>query len=711
MLGLSHRCNPVIRRVLLPAITLLLLLAGLPMRAAAEIPHENFELANSDMTMTVAMFNSSVRASEAALTLFYEQKVNDSNQYLDMIGKVLVPAGQLVGEIKNVAGSYENLSELLPPFEDLYSCERSFSGLEDALLEIRNDVMSLTQLENLSDADLVHALEEIRIVHSLIGSMNDTIGSMLVAADQITKLTIDHAQPFANNNLTALIERLRNLLNMIIEQINQIIQNDVNWGDVRSFLVLWVADANLYLDEDLVCGGYLFLNGTFSPNHQINIVMDNVSFTLLTTGTDGMFGFSHPIPMNGSWLGSHLLVARTQTPYETMNSDEITITVSRIPTTLTISASRMLLALNQSTSIFVVLKNAKGSPIPDTEIILLRDAEPIALRTNASGMTNITWQAPEIGLGAHLVSASYSGILPYAPNQSADLVITVNIPTRAYLHLSTARLSEGYRIVGNGSLFANRSAPMQGQMITLFIDGVERDNATTDVNGMFTFSIPSTNLSRGAHELRAAFIHREIMWRYSEATESFIILSPNQVKNPLFPGWDTDLGITIPDLFFGKYAYYTWLLVLLAVGVTIKTVQARRSRAQKEKADLDRVQKLEPEPAPRKGLGINDFALESGTRPSGPYDPNEMVVQYYNRLLGFLRRKRRVAIPDSMTHRELASFLQSIGYSKTYVQRVTDLFEKAMYSGSQLSEDEAVRMTTDVSRIVGESRGGAPNAV
>ena len=714
MLGLSHRGNPVISRLLMAALALLLLLAGLPTRAAAEIPHENFELANSDMSMIIAMLNSSVRASETALTFFYEENVNDANQYLDIIGRVLVPAGQLVGEIKDVAGSYDNLSELLPPFEDLYSGERSFSGMEDTLLGIRDDVMSLSQLENLSDADLAHALEEIRIVYSLIGSMNNTIDAMLVAADQITSLTVDNTQPFADNNLTALIERLRDLLHIIIVQIDQIIHNDVNWGDVRPFLVLWVADASLYLEEDLVCGGYLFLNGTFSPNHQISIIMDNSNFTTLTTRTDGSFGFSYNIPIDARWLGSHLLVARTQTPYENISSDEITITVSRIPTTLTISASRILLALNQDTAISVVLEDVKGSPIPDADIILVLDAESIALRTDASGMANITWQAPEIGFGAHPLSASYSGILPYASGQSAEVVITVNIPTTMYLHMFTARLSEGYHIVGNGSLFANGSTPMQGQMITLFIDGVERGNATTGANGMFAFSIPSTNLSRGAHELRAAFIHREIMWRYSEATESFIILSPTQVKYPFFPvipGWDTGPGITIPYLFFGENAYYTWLFVLLAIGVTIKTMQARRSRAEKKKLDLDRVQELEPELAPRKGLAIDDFALESGTRPSGPYDPNEMVVQYYNRLLGFLRRKRRVAIPDSMTHRELAGFLQSIGYSKTHVQRVTELFEKAMYSGSRLSEDEAVRMTTDVSRIVGESRGGEPSAV
>ena len=714
MLGLSHRGNPVITRLLMAALALLFLLAGLPTRATAEIPHENFELANSDMSMIIAMLNSSVRASETALTFFYEEKVNDANQYLDIIGRVLVPAGQLVGEIKNVAGSYDNLSELLPPFEDLYSGERSFSGMEQTLLGIRDDVVSLSQLENLSDADLAYALEEIRIVYSLIGSMNNTIDAMLIAADQITKLTLDNTQPFADNNLTALIERLRDLLHVIIVQIDQIVHNDVNWGDLRPFLVLWVTDASLYLEDDLVCGGYLFLNGSFSPNHQITIIMDDSNFTEVTTRTDGSFGFSYTIPVDAGWLGNHLLVARTQTPYENISSDEITITVSRIPTTLMISASRILLALNQDTVISISLSDVKGSPMADAEIILARDAEHIALRTNASGVTNITWQALEIGFGAHHVSASYSGILPYASNQSRVVVITINIPTTMYLHMFTARLSEGYQIVGNGSLFANRSAPMQGQVITLFIDGVERTNATTGANGMFAFSIPSTTLSKGAHELRAAFIHREIMWRYSEATESFIIISPTQAKYPFFPGipgWNTGPATTFPYLFFGESAYYTWLFVILAIGVSIKTMQARKSRAEKKKLDLGRLQQIEPEPTPRKGIGIDDFALESGTRPAGKYDPNEMVVQYYNRLLGFLKRKRRVAIPESMTHRELASFLQSIGYSSIHVQRVTELFEKAMYSGSRLSEDEAVRMTTDVSRIVGESKGGEPSAV
>jgi hypothetical protein len=196
---------------------------------------------------------------------------------------------------------------------------------------------------------------------------------------------------------------------------------------------------------------------------------------------------------------------------------------------------------------------------------------------------------------------------------------------------------------------------------------------------------------------------------------AFAIVTPTRGQYPFFPvmpGWGTGPATTFPYLFFGENAYYTWLFVLLAIGIAIRTMQARKTRAEKKRLAIEAgtIHDIEPDLEKGRGITIDDLALESGSRPKGSYNPNEIVVQYYVRLIGFLRRKRKVSIPDSMTHRELASFLQSLGYQETYVRRVTELFEKAMYSGGRVSEDEAVRMTTDVSHIVGSSRGGVAGA-
>jgi len=715
MLETPEQIEKLMLRAIAPALAILLVVSGVPARAAAEIPHENFQLANSDLTMVIAMLNSSIRASEGALGEMYEENLVQADEYLDSVGRVLTPTGRLLGDIKNVAGSYNNLTELIPPFEGLYAGEGSFSSMEGTLLEIRDDVVSFSQLENLTDEDLSRALEEIRTVYSLIANMNSTIDDMLVHATAITVLTVDQHQPFADNNLTARIERLRELLHFVIADINQVIHDRVNWGDARPFVLLWVADTSLHLGEELIGGGYVFLNGSFAASADVTIKIDSTNLANSTTGPYGSFTFSYEIPVSLSWLGDHVLVATTRTPYENLTSNPVTISISRVPTVLTISSASTLLAYDQNATVTIKLADYKGIPLPGSQINLTHDSEIAGVSTDSKGTNRSNWEAPDLGFGTHSFSASYVGRLPYASNDSGEIQITVNIPTSIYLKLFTQKLAENYKIVGNGTLLANRTTPIPGQLITLYVDGIEAESSVTEDDGSFAFSIPSTDLSRGGHQLTAAFEHRDIMWRYSDASVAFTIIEPTRGKYPFFPGipgWNTGPATTFPYLFFGENAYYTWLFVLLAIGIAIRTMQARKTRAERKGLAIEAgtIHDIEPDLEKSGGITIDDLALESGSRPKGSYDPNEIVVQYYVRLIGFLRKKRKVSIPDSMTHRELSSFLQSLGYQETYVRRVTELFEKAMYSGGRVSEDEAVRMTTDVSHIVGYSRGGAAGA-
>ena len=111
------------------ALLIILVLSGLSQTASAEIPHENYDIANPDLGTVINLLNASIRASEKALQKFYDQDVPGANQYLDMVNRVLAPADQILSSIRNVAGSYQNLTELLPPFNDLYSEMSSFGSM------------------------------------------------------------------------------------------------------------------------------------------------------------------------------------------------------------------------------------------------------------------------------------------------------------------------------------------------------------------------------------------------------------------------------------------------------------------------------------------------------------------------------------------------------------------------------------------------------
>ena len=148
------------------ALACIIFLTTIPIGASAELPHENFELVGSDLEMVIALLNSSIRASENALIQFYEEDVPEANEYMSMAGAILTPASQILSEIQDLAGSYENLSSLLPPFLQLHGQMGEWSSQEESLLEMRDDIVTASQLANLTDEDLIAAITAIRTVHT-----------------------------------------------------------------------------------------------------------------------------------------------------------------------------------------------------------------------------------------------------------------------------------------------------------------------------------------------------------------------------------------------------------------------------------------------------------------------------------------------------------------------------------------------------------------
>src|SRR4030042_1734844 len=212
MMESQPRTPAVYARLLSFTLACVMVLTTIPIGVSAELPHENFELVGSDLEMVIALLNSSIRASENALRQFYEEDVPEANQHLSMASGILTPASQILTEIQGLAGSYENLSSLLPPFLQLQTKLGEWSSQEESLLLMRDDVVTASQLANLTDEDLIAAITAIKTVQSLIISMNRTIDDMLIPADEISALTVDAEHVFVPNELRPLLDHLKELL-------------------------------------------------------------------------------------------------------------------------------------------------------------------------------------------------------------------------------------------------------------------------------------------------------------------------------------------------------------------------------------------------------------------------------------------------------------------------------------------------------------------
>jgi hypothetical protein len=298
------------------------------------------------------------------------------------------------------------------------------------------------------------------------------------------------------------------------------------------------------------------------------------------------------------------------------------------------------------------------------------------------------------------------------------VTVTIDIPTNVTLNLFAKRFFISQYVLGNGTLVENGTTPIPGERITISVDGIVVANSTTDLEGVFAFAILAGSFSAGTHILKAAFLHREIVWRYSEAEAPFSIYTQRPGNYPFFPvipGWGGG-GIpeTIPYIFFGEYAYITWLLILALIGTGIRILQARRKARTTERIAAQEVVSFLDEqktPASVAVQGTGEATPDIFADASHIMSPNERIVRYYRNLLGFLRGKRNIGLRDSMTHWEVASLLKSLGYPFPHVDKATLLFEQALYSGSTLTDSETVQMSAALGHLINVKASEAFHAI
>jgi hypothetical protein len=590
----------------------------------------------------------------------------------------------------------------------------SFSSMEVSLLGARYDVVSASQLANLTGEEMLKALDSIRMVNSLILQMNNTIDDMLVSANGIIDLVVEGSQPFTDNRLIPLIEQLRDLLHTILAEIDLITREGVPWDETKSFSLLWLSAGDYYLGDDVTGGGYLYFDGAFAIGHMVTIQMDGTNLTFANTSSGGRFSFSYPIPLNASWLGSHALRATTITPAGILNSNTVTIRILLIPTSISLVVNSELLTIDDELVADVQLMDVRERPLENAPCHFVLDGQNLTFRTDSLGNFQGSWKASDLGYGVHVLQAFYDGELPYEPSASNVTTIIIDIPTSVSLNLFATRYFTGYYVVGNGTLVANGTTPMPDQEITLSIDGVVVANLTTGQDGQFAFSVSTDPMALGGHTIVAAFLHRDSIWRYSQDEKSFTVYGLKVGEYPfwpIIPKWSFGPpGDTIPYLFVGQYAYFFWLLVLMTVAVAVRVVQMmdKRKRLQHSKTEtLESLEKVaEPGTIPEGAMA--ELAKDMFTGEVEPTNPNERIVWYYQRLLAFLSQKANIAIRTSMTHWEVARILKILGFPVRPVEKATILFERALYSGASLSDDDVVMMSTALTDLVRvQSKGGS----
>ena len=700
-----------LRRSLSALILLIVVASTLPLSAGEEIPHENYEYVSPDIQIIIELLNTSINYTELSLIALYHEEIREADENLTIVRGLLGPAEQLILAGSEESESFKNLTILLPPFTALSAEEGRFVNMEASLIAGRDVIRSFASYVNLTQEQALQAIAAISSMRSLIVQMNHSIDVMIGHAVDITDLEVEERQPFRDNDLVELLERLRELLYLIEIELGEFLETPTGsnpWESVLPFISLYVVDQNLYLGERLEGGGYLFYNSTFRPSNSVNISLDGESFLTVTTQSQGMFTFTYDIPRDESWLGSHQLVANASYTFGTLVSETVSITVSLIPTRLTIAVSKTLLAPSEIINVNVTLKDVYGIPLQTTPVNLTVSDSMTSLTTDELGRAEWSTTAGNIGFGTQSIYGRYDGGVPYAASQSPTVLVTVNIETSLDLTLVSETLVHGdyIAISGYGILVANGSEPIRDQTITISIDGRFAQDVTTNAEGEFAFSIDNTDLTVGHHAVTAELRYKDVAWRYSSDTESFSIVAMKPFKYPFWPyipGWQ-DLGPSrgYPDMFFGPSGYIMWLFLILVLAAIVKSLQVRRAIALRRMAKerlASMSESFEVPTAASPPAAAPTFGSAASMGSEAPEEPNALVIWYYNRLMRFLVGKVRIGIIPTMTHREIATMLWKVGYPFKAVDRITMLFEKAMYSGTKTTEPETESMRDLVENV------------
>ena len=684
---------------------------------AADIPHENYDLVGSNLNVVISLLNSTIHYSELALESMYDENMPLVDQNLTVVRGLLTPAEQILNRIRNIAGSYANLSLLLPPFVSLSSGMDTFSSMETSLLDVQAMLVSASQLAGLTGDQLLEALRTIQRFNSLVFQMNRTIDDMLASANRIVALVVDGQRPFSENQLIPLIERLRDLLNRINAEMEVIIHEKIPWTKTQPFLSLWLSAPRYYLGESMIGGGYLYLNGNFTSGYDVDILMDGGNLTTASTTAGGRYSFTHLIPLNSSWLGSHVVQAHSITPAGPLSSAPVAVQISLVPTSISLNVNTTEMSIDDQLRADVKLTDVREEPVPDARCHFVLDGSRADFTTDSAGTHEGLWHSSVFGYGTHHIQAIYDGELPYASSSSLVVNFTVDIPTEITLMLFTDRIFINQYVIGNGTLVANGTAPMAGQRITLSIDGTMVANITTGVEGDFAFRLPAANLTFGGHTLKAELLFRDGIWRYSMDDLGFSVHGLKTVKYPFFPFFPHWQRIFSPDtityLFIGPNAYFFWLLILVLIGVTVVLQQRRSRRAGLiTAAQSDVIETLDkPVPEASSNLALAEgLSTELAKASEIPGTPNERVILYYRRLLRFLGKRWNVAFKSSMTHWEVARMLRSLGFPWIPVEKATVLFELALYSGHELTDEDSVQMSNALTNLVSVRNPEVTNA-
>ena len=168
---------------------------------------------------------------------------------------------------------------------------------------------------------------------------------------------------------------------------------------------MFVEDNALYLGETLHIYGFFMADQGFISNQSISILLNQTRFITTETDTNGTFAVDYAIPLSFT-PGSYVLSATTVYNGTEWSSKNITVSINKIPTRLTLFASSPFYSLNETMVFTGELTTVQERPLSE-EITLLLGDQNWHTESNTAGTYQFSIQ-PNMSFGTYTIPVSYT---------------------------------------------------------------------------------------------------------------------------------------------------------------------------------------------------------------------------------------------------------------------------------------------------------------
>ena len=648
-------------------------------------PHMYFDDAVEDATAIVAFLDDTIslceqtlsRAQQGVLHLNITTSITSSSDpdaltasllSAEEISDQLSYSSDVLAQLQGKASSYELLKDLLLPLQSLGKNVSIFALHHAHLVE---NLTIIVEYLNTAGGNNTRVVEAFSQGKTILVTMRTTLQRITQAIDELY-------QQFTTGQLEQYTNQWNQLLQTYEANLALLLRL---FKTDTAYLVMFVEDNALYLGETLHIYGFFMADQGFISNQSISIFLNQIRFITTETDTNGTFAVDYAIPLSFT-PGSYVLSATTVYNGTEWSSKNITVSINKIPTRLTLFASSPFYSLNETMVFTGELTTVQERPLSE-EITLLLGDQNWHTESNTAGTYQFSIQ-PNISFGTYTIQSHFSPETIYQPSHSPIVEIQVNTPTTLTLQASDDTVQQGQNLGLTGRLTSDITGEvLHNKTISLYQFSTKLGSTITDEQGQFSFTVDTTSLSEGNYTFIARFQSNENKWRSSSSSTTITIFTTwmQQIGNSAF--------IIAFAAFFGIIFVLYWLYFR-------KRQQPLPSTSKPRDSQLPIIKHL-PSSVKADDYLISEEHVSSQTI-------RDAILTAYHQLLDLLQQTGS-PLPTSSTHRDIEQIMLSRGLSKKPTKRLTHLVEDTLYSPKTMTKRHVTSFNTQLKHLIKDLGG------